>query len=184
MRLFFYIITYAFSLSLIASCEKKEQSLLEKSWDLFEEQNYIEAYDGFVSLIDKDSVNALVGAGWCKLRLGQHNQAIYYFNNAQSNINSLSGIVFAAWSNGQLELSISTANEVLVSRPFYAFKYDKRITYTDLIWVQAASYYELGDYAACLQKITLLDNSYNASLNDPEISSLLLAKLQSLSNIK
>jgi hypothetical protein len=56
------------------------------------------------------------------------------------------------------------------------------VTYKDVLWHQASSYYHLGNLEACIAKIQQIDESWVApDLSDPNLETTLLDKLEELS---
>ncbi len=165
-------------------CDKDEKANLNTAWKYFSVSKYTKALTIFKKFtVKKDSLEAYAGAGWCELRLKNLSGAGLYFSRSGNNPDGIAGWTFLLWAQEDLNGAISKANLVLTAEPEYVFSHDPRITYRDLIWIQAASYLQMGEYGQCYSKILLLDTGFTANLSDPLIANILLAKLQSLGNI-
>lgn len=172
-----------FIFSATAGCGAKVESkaTTSKTWYLFAARDYEEALNYFVDLIPSQGSPAIVGAGWCEIRLGHLSDAEAYFAQASpSDPDGLAGWSLASWGNDNVEVAITKANAVLQINAQYVFPRDHRVDYKDLIWIQAASYFQLHDYAECISKIGLLDPNFSADPNSAGIDHVLLIKLQSL----
>jgi hypothetical protein len=95
-------------------------------------------------------------------------------------VDGYAGWSFTSWALNQPQTALERATFVLFKEPNYVFSQDTRIKAEHLIWVQAASYLQLQNYSACLQKIQILAPSFSPDLNDPNIEDALLIKLEEL----
>jgi hypothetical protein len=90
-------------------------------------------------------------------------------------LNNPSPLRIGASSTGSPSNALSVA-------PNWMLRLDSRVNAQHLLWIQSASYFELGDYSSCVSKIRLMQgqSSYNPNLADPMIEIELAAKLQNL----
>lgn len=171
---------------LTSACSDKKESgpSLEDAVGLFADQDYEAALAMYINLIPKEGSAALVGAGWCYLRLHQLSDASVQFTAAAADsiVDGYAGWSFVSWALDQPQNAINRANFVLSKQPGYVSTLDDRIKAEHLIWVQAVSYLQLQNYSVCLQKIQLLAPSFSPDLNDPNIEDILLTKLEALGN--
>lgn len=169
-------------LSTIVACDsgKKEKSI-EHYWRLFERGQYLESREGFLKLVDDEGSDAYTGAGWSSLRLGDFEDADNYFSHvSSSDLAGQAGWAFTKWTINDPEGALEKAEIVLSSVPNYTFPHDTRIDRNDLIWIEAASYLQLGNNGMCLARIQALNPNFTVNLIDPAVEQMLLAELQRL----
>jgi len=149
---------------------------------LFVAGNYSGAFALYISFIPDNGGQALVGAGWCDLRLNSYAQADSFFTAAAADSlpDGYAGWSFTSWVLNSPQKAIDNAAFVLIKAPNYSFSLDSRVDKDHLIWIQAESYLELQNYQACIDKIVLLDGGFTATASDPNIANILAAKLQTL----
>ncbi|MBL7961553.1 hypothetical protein JNL27_15070 [bacterium] len=158
---------------------------LDKANLKFQAGDYAAALLVYVDLISTEGSNARVGAGWCELLLNDYESASSYFSDASDDslVDGYAGWAFVLWAQNKPGEVISKIDWVLSIEPQYQFSLDERIGANQLIWLQASSYLQIGNYAQCLLWIQKLDPAFSVNINDTaNVSGLLLSKLQSLGN--
>ncbi|MCB0832733.1 MAG: hypothetical protein KDC45_04660 [Bacteroidetes bacterium] len=170
---------------LLAGCapqSSENRTPLEEAMDTFADGDYAMALIAFEGLIETQGSTARTGAAWCQLRLGDYLSAYSQFalTAADSLPDAYAGWAIVSWALNSPDGAIARADVVLTRQPQFIFSMDNRITASDLIWIQAASYYQVGKYSSSLERIRQLDSSFNPSLSDPDIARLLAEKLQML----
>jgi hypothetical protein len=179
----FFLVIAITTVMMVACSEKKSGGpTIKEANNLFSEGSYTEALDVYLELIPEQGSPARVGAGWCYLRLNQLSDANAQFVTAASDsiVDGYAGWSFTSWALDQPSLALEKANVVLIKQPDFILSLDTKIKAEHLIWVQAASYLQLQNYPACLQKIQILAPSFSPDLNDPNIEDALLVKLEEL----
>ena len=150
----------------------------------FTNGDYSTALENYIDLIPSQGVPAVVGAGWCSLRLNNSSQADSFFTTIAGSITpeGNAGWSFALWALNNPTTALAKANAVLAADANFSFSLDPRIDKDDIVWIQAACYLQMADYTNCLAKIKVLEPSYSYTLsgNNYTDSTTLLAKLQSL----
>ena len=163
-------------------------SPLDDAWAKFESQDYIGAHQAFSDLALSGQAAVYVGLGWTVLRMDSLSEAQGYFATAVTLPDSVdaledgyAGWSFAAWAQQNDTACIAYAQHVLDEDNGYVFPHDRTVTYQDLLLHQAYSYFRVGNYANCIDRIQGLDNTFLApSLGDPDIHQILLIKLEAL----
>lgn len=159
------------------------------AWNLFIDGDYEASRDKFQTLIVSEGERAYVGLGWSNLRLGNIAAANVNFDsvpNLSGYENSKlanAGWTFVKWGLEEYSSSITKANFVMVEDPAFSFKYDLTVNFSDLILIQAYSYFHLAAYEDCINRIKELDNTFTATPADENIAEILLIKLEALKNI-
>jgi hypothetical protein len=161
---------------------------LDDAWAKFEGHDYPGAHQAFSDLAVSNQAAAYVGLGWTVMRMDSLAAAQGYFSTAVTLPDSVNALLdgYAGWSFVEWALQndtacISYANHVLSSDNLYVFSHDPSVNYQDLMLHQAYSYFRLGDYANCIDRIQGVDNTFIApSLGDPDIKRKLLVKLEAL----
>lgn len=168
----------------ITGCPKDDKKItgLTQAKNIFKDGDYEQALVLYEDLIETEGSAARVGAAWCYIRLNDYATANTYFSLSadDSLIDGYAGWTFTSWAANNPVGAIEEANFVLRKNADYVFSLDSRITANHLIWIQASSYFQLGNYAASVGRIKLLDASFNPNLNASNISRLIADKLQSL----
>lgn len=156
------------------------------AWNLFLDEDYEASRNKFQSLVETEGERAYVGLGWSNLRLGNIDAANVNFDsvpNLSGNENSKfanAGWTFVKWGLEEYSSSIVKANFVMVEDPAFSFKYDLTVNFSDLILIQAYSYFHLAAYGDCINRIKELDNTFSATPSDENIAEILLIKLEEL----
>lgn len=168
----------------IAGCSRddKKETGLKLANNTFQDGEYEEALAQYEGLIETEGATAQVGAAWCYIRLEDYVSANTYFSLAadDSLIDGYAGWAFTSWALNNSQIAIDRANFVIRKNAEFTFSLDSRITANHLIWIQAASYYQLGSYSGSVEKIKLLDPAFNPDLNASNIAQLIAEKLQTL----
>lgn len=155
---------------------------ITKADNLFGDGDYQDAQEAYVSLIASEGAPAIAGAAWCSIRLNNYAQADSFFTAAAVALNAdgYAGWSFANWALNDPTDAVAHAAAAL-SASFATLTIDPRITDDHLIWIQASSYLQLGNYTECYNKIHLLDAAFVMPTgNNNQIASALLTKLTSL----
>lgn len=165
------------------SCEK-DKDTLNDAQKYFKQKKYSKALNIYLDYIDTDSSAAQAGAGWCYLRLNDFENADTMFAaaSADSLLDGFAGWSFTAWGLNQFDESIERAYDVLNRNPNFKMSLDTLVDSKQLIWVQAASYYQKGYYDESVERIKQLDPAFNPNMADPDIGSIILAELEALGN--
>jgi hypothetical protein len=157
---------------------------ITKADGLFGDGDYQDAQEVYVDLIASQGAPAIAGAAWCSIRLNNYAQADSFFTAAGVALNAdgLAGWSFARWALNDPQDALDHATAALAATPaFTALSIDTRVTDDNLIWIQASSYLQLGNYTECYNKILLLDSGYAMPTGTQyQISTALLTKLTSL----
>ncbi len=169
---------------IFAGCPKDDTKLngLEQANETFKDGHYEDALALYEDLILTEGVTAQIGAAWCYIRLNEITSANTYFSLAadDSLTDGYAGWSFTSWALNNPQSAIDKADFVIRKSSNYVFSLDARITKDHLIWIQASSYFQLRNNAACVNKIQLLDASFTPDLNAVNIDQLIAEKLQSL----
>lgn len=167
----------------ILSCDK-DKDTLKDAQKYFKQKKYEKALNIFLDYIDTDSSVAQVGAGWCYLRLNDFENADTMFTeSAEDSLpDGLAGWSFTAWGLSQLDEAIARAYLVIDKQTDFKMSMDTLVNARQLIWVQAASYYQKGYFDESVERIQQIDPSFNPNMADPDIGNIILAKLEQLGN--
>lgn len=185
-------ILFAIAITLVVACGggggKSSGPDLNDAADMFSEGNYEDALTLYLDLASKEGGTAHVGAGWCYNRLAQYSDAITQFSSAAADSipDGYAGWSLALWatsaSASNAQGIVDKANFVIRKSPAFTLSYDSRITINHIIYIKACSHLVLQQYQSCVDAIKMLPNQsgYSVNVSDPNIHSLLLAKLESL----
>lgn len=185
-------ILFAIAITLVVACGggggKSSGPDLDDAKTDFSSGNYADALTTYLSLVDKEGASAQVGAGWCYNRLGTYSSAITQFAAAagDSNVDGYAGWGLALWatdaSASTAQSVIDKANFVIRKNPAFTLSLDSRIDVDHIVYIKACSHLLLQQYQSCVDAIKMLPNQsgYSVNVSDPNIHSLLLAKLESL----
>jgi hypothetical protein len=158
-----------------------EDDPLAEAWKRFRDGDYAGAHAAFSDLSGSE---ALVGLGWTTLRMDSIAAADGYFQQAagDSLVAGYAGWGLVKWVLGQYPSCIQCGDFVLQrAGATFVFDEDRSVTYKDVLWHQASSYYHLGNLEACIAKIQQIDESWVApDLSDPDLETILLRKLEEL----
>lgn len=181
IRSLLFVLFFALWISGCSKDDKKDVSLTQAK-NVFKDGDYEAALVLYEDLIETEGSVARVGAAWCYIRLNDYATANTYFSLSadDSLTDGYAGWTFTSWAANSPLGAIEKANFVLRKNAAYVLPLDTRITANHLIWIQASSYFQLDNYAASVERIKLLDNSFNPNLNASNISQLIAEKLQSL----
>lgn len=176
-------LTAAFLGLVILGCDN-DKDTIKDAQKYFKQKKYEKALAIFLDYIDTDSSVARVGAGWCYLRLNDFQNADTMFAAAAKDSlpDGFAGWSFNAWCRSELDPAISRAYVVLNKEPNFKMSLDTLVNAYQLIWVQAASYYQKGYYDEAVERIRQLDPTFNPNMADPDIAQIILAKLEALGN--
>lgn len=179
---FILLIITALWLSGCPKDDKKDVVSIKRANETFKDGDYEEALAMYEELILTEGVSAQIGAAWCYIRMNDVTSANTYFSLAANDslIDGYAGWSFTSWGLNQPQGAIDRADFVIRKNPSYVFSLDTRITVSHLLWIQASSYFQLGNRSASVNKIKVLDPSFNPDLNSPTIDQLIAEKLQAL----
>lgn len=162
----------------------KDKSPIDEGNQQFSSGNFAAALATFEGAVASEGAPAAAGAGWCLLRLDNITRADSFFAVAaalDTVVNAYAGWSFTGWGLNSPQAAIDRADVVLGYDAAYIFDLDTRITFEDLVWIQASSYLQLGNYTSCYNKIHVLDGAYVMPTGTSEqIALALLNKLQTL----
>lgn len=176
----------AFLLAFIIGCGGGGSKVtINKADNMFADGDYLDAQEAYVDLIASQGAPAVAGAAWCSIRLHNYAQADSFFTanaGVTPNADGYAGWSFANWALNDPTDAIAHAASALGASPAFAtLGIDPRVTANHLIWIQASSYLQLGNYTECYNKIHLLDAGFVMPTGiSPQIASALLTKLTSL----
>ncbi|MCB0261428.1 MAG: hypothetical protein KDE62_17120 [Calditrichaeota bacterium] len=163
-----------------------DSELLSAGWEEFSARDYGTARDYFAELAGRGALlaDAYCGLGWSRLYLGSLALAIEDFEAALNENPStvtrndiLAGMCFGADALGDPQACIEFGGNVA---PGWQFRYRTSLSFSDITLVRAASYYALGDFAASLTEVRLLDASFSVNVNTVEGRAALAAKIETL----
>jgi len=183
---YIFMIAVSFMALSLSSCGSstatEKPATIDDAWTSFESGDYAQALDDFKLLGTNE---AKVGIGWSALFLDSLNFAKQTFVSiaADQNIDANAGWALTLWAANDFTNCITKAAAVLSADANYKFQYYSQFTSTDLIWLQAASYFHLVNYSKCIEKIKLLDSSFSANPQDSDIEKILLDKLGALDSL-
>ncbi len=182
MNSIFKCATVGLVLLACADSKKTPAEIIKESESLFSKGKYAEALEIYESLIVSQGSIARVGAGWCQLRLGNRDEANLYFADAapDSLTDGFAGWSLVLWANNSPDISIAMAEIVLKSDSNFVLSLDKKFTFKDLYWIEAADYLQLGHLETAVSKIKKIDPSFSPNLSDPFLAKVIAEKLQSL----
>ena len=155
---------------------------IDDAWTEFESGDYATSLESFQKLGTNE---AKVGVGWSAVFLDSLSFAKQTFVEiaADNNIDANAGWALTLWATNDFNNCINKAAAVLAKDANYKFQHYSQFQASDLIWLQAASYFQLVNYSKCLEKIKLLDSAFSADLNSPDIDKILLEKLDALDSL-
>jgi len=181
------VVTFLIAISgWFAACgtDTSNLTLLDEAWLAFERGSYDSAYVEFSVLIARNGTDAYEGLGWTSMRMNKDSldAANRFFDLAVAGntIDTRSGRAFVKYHKGDFQACVDNAEVALLADSNYIFVHDQTITSRYLYLYEAYSYFHLNDYATCITKIQKIDPDFTASVSDPEIDAILLAKLESL----
>lgn len=164
-----------------------EDDPLADAWKKFRDGNYAEAHAAFSDLVGSEGSGALVGLGWTTIRMDSMEAARGYFERSavDSVVAGYAGWGLVLWVLEDYQGCVEKAEFVFRREgENFVFQEDRSVTYKDVLWHQASSWYHLGNLAGCVTKIKQIDPSWTEpDLNDPNLEQILLAKLEELFNI-
>jgi hypothetical protein len=171
------------ALLMVMSCGTTVTVPLDEGWSLWENGLYAEAHAKFVEAGGSEGLN---GLGWTTLKMDSLKESEVYFaiaavGGADTLIDAMAGLTLAAWQQGDHGISLQAASYVLRTEPEYAFIHDAAVTKHTILLAKAYDEYHLLQYANCIASIRLLDDTFNADINDPILAQILLNKLDQLS---
>ncbi len=151
-------------------------------WAFFSSGQFTDAHASFVMGVEQGNREGYVGLGWICIDLDSIPEADRYFGLAAGD-SLIDG--FAGWSavlsaRGNYSGSILKADFVLRHDPSYTFIHRPTVNFQDMIWYQASAYLQMGNYAACLERIQELDSGFTTNVNAADAGDVLAVKLELL----
>lgn len=173
----------ALSLLAVTSCGDTVVSALDEGWTAWESGIYAEAHLKFTEAGGSEGLN---GLGWTTLKMDSLPKSQVYFalaavGGADTLIDAMAGLAIVAWQQHNYAISLQAADYVLRQQPNYIFTHDATITKNTVALAKAYDEYHLGQYANCIASIQRVDAAFTANANDPNITQILLTKLNLLS---
>lgn len=162
-----------------------EDTPLDAAWLKFSDGDYAGAHAEFSVLTESEGAGAYVGLGWTALRMDSLPESDRYFSLVANDsiLEAYAGWAILAWLQGQHTLCIERTEFVFRNAggyETYVFPYDPKITYQDLLVHEGFSYYHNQNFFECINTIQRIDPSFSVALNDANLSTILLARLQLL----
>lgn len=172
---------------IVLLCSCGEDVPIDSAWQLFRDKDYVSAHAAFSALTGSTN-EAFVGLGWTcmMMSIDSSDAADRYFQTveADSSLDGYAGWTILSWSRGDYANGIERAKFVIRIAPGYVFNHDKTMTYEDILYHEALCAFNTGDNQLTIDLIIQLDSSFTPpDLNDPDIRSILLQKLEALYNI-
>lgn len=180
-------IRYLAGLTLMLAMSCGEDTLvapLDEGWSLWESGLYPEAHTKFV---EAGGAQGLNGLGWTTLKMDSMDRAEAYFAVSVSAgagdtlIDAAAGLAITGWKEGDYAISLEAAKYVLRKDAEYAFVHELAVDKNVILRAKGYDEYHLGQYANCIATIRILDNTFTANAADPNIATILLNKLNTLS---
>jgi len=146
-------------------------------WRLYYTQRYEEASAAFNRALTQDprDGSAMLGRGWCLLRIGTAREAQSLFEQAlvtwPSNYSALNGLAWSRKAQGQTEGAVKLWERVL------ELPHIEQVEIPESLKGLGMVYYERGDY---LRASSYLGQSFTMNPYDPETEKLLNDSLQRL----
>ena len=171
----------------------KEQKLTEVGWKAFKNGDLPTAKSNFLLAINTNSfyADAYNGLGWVYARIDSLDLSLSYFTLGENwaTNNNLLRDIYAGRSFVNLALdyyadAISDVNNTL--NPYYynvdkyVFRYDLSITETDLLLVEAESWFLLGEYQNCYETLLIIDDTLEISASNPEELATVIENLREI----
>ena len=166
----------------LLGCGGSTADPLSEGWTFYTSGQLQDAHLSFEDAALSGNQEGYVGLGWVCIDLDSIPEADRYFQlaAADSIADGYAGWSAVLWARSDYSGCILKSDFVLRNDPAYTFDYKPSINAQDMIWYQASSYLHQANYSLCLAKIKALDGSFNANVNDADISDQLAAKLESL----
>lgn len=179
---------YLASLALLTVMSCGEETVvpaLDEGWSLWESGLYPEAHAKFIEAGGAEGLN---GLGWTTLKMDSLDRSEGYFAVSVSAgvggdtlVDAAAGLAITAWKEGDYAISLEAAKFVLRKDANYVFTHETAVDKNVILRAKGYDEYHLGQYANCIATIQLMDNTFSASAADPNIASILLSKLNTLS---
>ena len=136
------------------------QELVDQGWEYFEDVEYEEALETFVTATRTEPIlsDAYNGAGWSAGQLtGRLDEAASFFSNSYSmdpnRIDALGGWTFVVYQSGDWEATIEKADMLLVRRSGWRFLHMQSIDHYDVWLITASAHCKLGRWGTGLEII-------------------------------
>lgn len=169
-------------MALVLGCG--EDDPLADAWTKFRNEDYSGAHAAFSDLISSEGSGALVGLGWTTIRMDSMVASRGYFQRAAADslVAGYAGWSLVSWVLEDYQVCVEKAEFVMRREgEDFVFQEDRSVTYKDVLWHQASSWYHQGNVAGCIAKIKQIEPSWTEpDLNDPNLETILLAKLEAL----
>jgi len=143
-------------------------------WEYFVGGDYTGSLSEFTLALGRDATlsDAMNGIGWSIGRIpGRLSEAPQWFARAlardTTRYDALGGWAFAAYQLGDWQSAIHKSDSLLHRRPGWRFLHESTVDQNDIILMQAAAYYNLGDFATSLVSVTSLNAAFEADVSTP-----------------
>ena len=182
----------------LAACRDKIEpevdDFVEYGWTLYEDRDYVGAYEQFEDGLSMDSVyvDGHNGKGWCHIKLLEPDLAVAAFLNgldydpddsSQVRFEIMAGLSFSYHALGDYERAINRATDLYDLDPIFEFTHDHRIDYQDIIILLAASHMAEGEFSDALTWVRRLDNSFSVDVNTNTGRAELAEKIEELQRL-
>ncbi len=145
-----------------------------QGWTDFETGNYSLALSEFQAAIGRDAsyADAHNGAGWALGKLPSRlTEAPTQFALAlqldTTRYDALGGWAFVAYQTGDWQGALAKSDSLLHRRPSWQFLHEKTLDKDDVRLLQAACYYNLGDYATSFATVVTFSPAFEADVSTP-----------------
>lgn len=174
-------ITFAAFIALTWSCgDDTADTGLADAWQLFVNGQYVQAHSAFVNRLNEDGSEAYVGLGWTTLKMDSLDASDRYFQRASADslVHGYAGWAITSWLRGNYTGCISQGDFVLRHEADFEFEFNVDVNFQVIILAQAYSYFHLGNFTACVERIRQIDGSY--AMPSSNVAAQLLTKLDQL----
>lgn len=153
---------------------------LADAWQLFVNGQYAQAHSAFINRLNEDGSEAYVGLGWTTLKMDSLDASDRYFQRASADslVHGYAGWAITSWLRGNYAGCISQGSFVLRKEADFEFEFNVDVDFRVIILAQAYSYYHLGNFTACVERIQRLDGTY--AMPGSNVAAQLLTKLDQL----
>jgi len=141
--------------------------LMAQGWSAFETENYGIAVETFAAAAERKATlpEVYLGLGWSNIRdLNLENGRIYLgsaisfafldaVNGPQIILDSQSGLAGIALAQGDYDLAIDYADQVLLAAPAYEFSHDASVNLEAMKQIRMTAAFYRGDYSQAFQEI-------------------------------
>ncbi|MCF7825844.1 MAG: hypothetical protein K9N29_04275 [Candidatus Marinimicrobia bacterium] len=174
--------------------EPQVDDFVEYGWTLYAERDFERALAHFLEglTMDPQYIDGYNGAGWCYVEFNKPDTAIIFFKNgldlitidsSQVRFEMLAGIALSYHVTGDYVRAISRGEELIQYRPVFEFSHNWRIDYAEITLMLASSYFAQGDFAAALEWVQNLDETFFVDVTTNEGRANLIKKIETLQDL-